>query len=658
MSHPRHPGFLVAALLAAPLSAAAAPPPAPGESEGQAEPAPAPASNSAPIEVVVEGEQRAPGASSLKKSEVRAIPGAFGDPFRAIEIMPGVTPVFSGLPYFYVRGAPPGNVGYFLDGVRVPALFHLLAGPAVVPGSLIQNVELFPGGYPAEYGRFAGGIVAGQTRAPSPTFHAEGTLRLVDAGAMVEAPLPGGLGSALAGARYSYTAPILSLFVPDFKLDYWDYQGRVALDLSPHDRITIFAFGSHDYSAQRQNGEWFPLFATDFHRVDVRYDARIGDRTLVQHAITFGMDRSTVTATGLGQPVVKDTMISGRTRVEHRVSDALLVRAGADAILEAYEVEPGEYSTVDPHLFPSRQDLTVGLFADGVINAGHGVELTPGVRVDLWRSQGASALSADVRFAVRVPVTDRVRLIDAAGLAHQAPGFVLPVPGLAIGGLEGGLQRSFQTSAGVEADLPLELKASATFFYNAFFNLSDPISFADNPVSGVNNRSLSWINDRALGSAYGMELQLQRKLSHRVGGFITYTLSRSSRRVGSESFAAHFDRTHVLNAALSWDIGRGFRLGGRIAFYTGTPLVPFYPPETIASVGRDRLPPFFRLDLRAEKRWTIGQRGYISLVAEMANATLSKEPNGVSCEPGYRVACTTSVLGPISIPSLGVEGGV
>src|SRR5437868_12442347 len=49
----------------------------------------------------------------------RQLPGALGDPFRAIEISTGVTPIVSGLPYFYVRGAPPGNVGYYFDGVRV-----------------------------------------------------------------------------------------------------------------------------------------------------------------------------------------------------------------------------------------------------------------------------------------------------------------------------------------------------------------------------------------------------------------------------------------------------------------------------------------------------------------------------------------------------------
>src|SRR5207249_4000018 len=60
-------------------------------------------------EILVEAEKTPPAVTSLSKAEVRELPGAFGDPFRAIEALPGVTPIVSGLPYFYVRGAPPGN---------------------------------------------------------------------------------------------------------------------------------------------------------------------------------------------------------------------------------------------------------------------------------------------------------------------------------------------------------------------------------------------------------------------------------------------------------------------------------------------------------------------------------------------------------------------
>ena len=643
--------------------APAAPTPAtePAPAAPPAPPAPRPAA----LEVRVTGDPRAPGSMVMAAGEVRVLPGAFGDPFRAIEALPGVTPVFSGLPYFFVRGAPPGNVGYFLDEIKVPQLFHLLAGPAVVPPGLIERVELFPGGYPAQYGRFAGGIVAGQTRAPATELRAEGTLRLIDAGALVETPLPGGLGSALAGARYSYTAPILSIFVPTFRLDYWDYQGRVTFNLSPHDRLTVFAFGAHDYSALERDGVWTPIFASDFHRVDVRYEGDVGERTHVSQSLTLGIDRSDATIpdqiTDLSTlAVVRDTSISARTRVVHRATDAVLVRAGADATLDSYSIDGVSALPIDLGAFSGRKDLAVGFHADAVIDAGRGVEITPGLRLDLWSSGGATAISADPRLAVRVPLGPEIRLVSTAGVAHQTPGFALPVAGVSIGQLRGGLQRSVQASAGVEADLPRAFTASATLFYDAFFNLNDPIGVANTaqPASVVDVPSLKLLSDRALGSGVGLELYVRRKLTEKIGGFLAYTLSRSSRYAGPSSFAAQFDRTHVLQAAVSWDLGRGVRLGSRVVFYTGTPLSPFYPDAYLPSLGRDRMPPYFREDVRLEKRWTIGKRGWLSLVFEVQNATLSREPSGVSCSGTTRLLCQVARFPPLTLPSIGLEGGL
>src|SRR5207302_442105 len=78
--------------------------------------------------------QRAPGTSStrLGATEVRQLPGVFGDPFRSIEVLPGVVPAASGVPFYFIRGSPPGNTGYFVDGIPVPALFHLAVGPSII----------------------------------------------------------------------------------------------------------------------------------------------------------------------------------------------------------------------------------------------------------------------------------------------------------------------------------------------------------------------------------------------------------------------------------------------------------------------------------------------------------------------------------------------
>jgi TonB family protein len=112
------------------------------------------------VEVVVEGQRLQPGSVLLTREETRALPGSFGDPLRAIEAQPGVVPIVSGLPAFFIRGAPPANVGFFFDGVEIPLLYHAFFGPSVLHPGFIDAIEFYPGSAPASYGRFAGPVVA------------------------------------------------------------------------------------------------------------------------------------------------------------------------------------------------------------------------------------------------------------------------------------------------------------------------------------------------------------------------------------------------------------------------------------------------------------------------------------------------------------------
>lgn len=82
-------------------------------------------------------------------TEVPYPPGAEGDASVVL------TPALSGLPYFFVRGAPPNNNGDFLDGVRVPLLFHVALGPGVIHPGLLERVDFYPGAAPVSFGGFA-----------------------------------------------------------------------------------------------------------------------------------------------------------------------------------------------------------------------------------------------------------------------------------------------------------------------------------------------------------------------------------------------------------------------------------------------------------------------------------------------------------------------
>ncbi|MCK6536512.1 MAG: TonB-dependent receptor [Polyangiaceae bacterium] len=611
-------------------------PPEPAEAPKPREPEPAPVPDPAPAPeagVTVQGDRPPPARVTLTRQEVRQLPGAFGDPFRAIESMPGVTPVFSGLPFFYVRGAPPGDVGYFLDGVRVPYLYHLLIGPSVVQPALVDRVTLHPGGYPARFGRFAGGIVSAETTPALTETHGEGNLRLFDAGAFVETGFDGGRGTVALGGRYSYTAALMSQLVPGLRLDYRDAQARITYDVTSRDRVTVFGFGAYDLLAQERDTGLDVLFGSEFYRLDLRHEHTF-DNGAILSAVTLGFDQIHPPGT---ERNVTDRSIAARTAFRVAAGKRALLRGGADVALDAFRTEKAPYGDPDDprvqefdRTFPSRDDLATGAWLDVVLEPVDGVEIVPGLRLDRYQSGQASAFAADPRLAARFEVSPSLRIIHAYGIAHQPPAFVTPLPGLSPAELEGGLQTAFQTSAGVELDLPEEVVASVTAFNNVFFDMSDALG-----TNADEGGPFDDLDQRSLGSAYGLELYVRRRLTKKLGGFLSYTLSRSSRSFERTSAPSAFDRTHVLNAALTYDLGRSWRAGTRGLFYTGTPIR-----------GEDeRNPPFYRLDLRAEKRWSWGKTTWLSFVAEVMNATLSKETIG------------DREIGPVTIPSLGLEGG-
>ena len=103
---------------------------------------------------------------SLDQEEITRTPGTLGDPFRAIESLPGVAPIAWPPPIYAVRGSNPGNTGFFIDGLRVPALFHFALGPAVIHPYFLERLDFYPGGYPGPLRPLtSAGIVSADTRA-------------------------------------------------------------------------------------------------------------------------------------------------------------------------------------------------------------------------------------------------------------------------------------------------------------------------------------------------------------------------------------------------------------------------------------------------------------------------------------------------------------
>jgi hypothetical protein len=463
---------------------------------------------------------------------------------------------------------------------------------------------------------------------------------------MLTAPFAGERGVATVAGRYSYTAAILTLLVPDTKLEYWDYQARVGYEFGRHDRLSVLAFGAYDLLADvNRSGRERVIFGTDFHRVDLRHDHAFSRRTELRTAATLGFDRTRTEGEQL--PDVRNRMIGARTTLRHELGEGFTLRAGADINLDAYDVELRGHGTLYgfpterlERLLPSRNDLATGVWGEVTLPLAAGVTVVPGLRLDWYRSRGATALGVDPRIQARFAVSRQVHLVHAVGIAHQPPSFIVPIPGFALSDLRGGLQRSVQTSAGVESDLPARFFGSLTLFQNTTFDATD--AFAANQLAG----GLDY-GARSRAHTVGLELMLRRPLTRRIGGFLSYTLSRSIRSLHGQNVPSAYDRTHVLNLAPFYDLGRGWRFGSRLVFYTGI------PTDWVERHPRRRTLPFYRTDLRLSKRWRLGTTGaWWGVNVEVLNATFSREELGIACNAH---GCDHDRIGPVTIPSVGVE---
>ena len=691
-------------------------PTAQGTSAALPSPAPTSVALEVPEEVMVHGSRREIGETTLSATDVREMPGAFGDPFRAVEALPGVVPVVSGLPYFYIRGAPPTNNAYLVDGIRVPLLFHVGIGEGVIHPALIHQVDFYPGAAPAAYGHSAGAVIAGQTRDPATSAHGEVNLRLVDSGALLETPLDDGRASVLVAGRYGYPGPIVSAIASNVALGYWDYQTRATWRIADRDTLGVFAFGSHDYlgTASRNNGQTGPIverLGSDFHRVDLRYDRAL-DEGHLRIAATLGYDAQG--GAGLGadnQPPIVTTVtnLSAATRVEvdKKVSSTLRVRGGADAQVDHYGFAQGQ-APADQLQVPSSADppptnSTWGAHADVVWRVTPRVEIVPGVRLDVFdgiRANGANGTvraqastivpAVDPRLSTRVTIAPRLTWLSSLGLSHQypvlrvggIPALLVLVPGFPTGDSQ--LQTAAQATQGLEFTLPADFTLTTTGFLSGWSGLTDLINNciqimpATTPPPSGNSMAppVPWTcpsNDPTHGIAYGVEVLVRRPLSKRLSGWLSYTMSRSTR---DEHFltpsggdiqatvVSDYDRTHVLNAILAYDLGARWRAGGRFVFFTGTPYSKMAGNVPVAPYNDQRTSAFYRVDLRLEKRWPFAKDGYIAFIAEVQNATLSKEETsfGLKCtitqagpNSSSTTQCAPNTFGPLTIPSLGVQ---
>jgi TonB dependent receptor-like, beta-barrel len=288
----------------------------------------------------------------------------------------------------------------------------------------------------------------------------------------------------------------------------------------------------------------------------------------------------------------------------------------------------------------------VGAYTGLEIEPAPGIIVAPGLRADVHTNGSDTVVGVDPRITATFAVHPDVKIETSLGIAHQRPNFAAQVPGAQVADLSGGLQEAVMFSSGVKWKLPSSVTATVTGFRTGYFHALDPIG-------GARDFSIdrTVLDRRSTINAAGVEVGISRALTRALGGFISYTLSRSEISSGNRRNVSGFDRPHVLQFALSYDFGRGVLAGVRTMIYSGVPalLLEGAPHFT----GDQRGAPYFRLDARIEKRWQLGANGFMAVSGEILNATSTREVVRLDCGS----ICVERYAGPVILPSVGVEAG-
>lgn len=623
------------------------------------------------IEVLGVRAREMAGQSTLTRDELARVPGSGGDPMKAVQVLPGVTSLNDASSEPAVRGARPTDNLYYVDFLPVGYLFHVGGFASVFNGDLVRRFDLLSAAWGPEYGDALGAVFDLSLRRPrSDRLGGKLDFSLLGGTVLFEGPLSSDLSFFLSARRswfdvvtdriedeeegISFTVPV-----------YSDVQGRLLWTLDERSRLRLDysrASDRIDFSVKPDSriAEQEPVLAGDS-RVRQGYDSIAG----VWDADLGDAGAHTL---ALGRMATRQASVVGSAgRIEARLLTEYL-RHQAQWSLAAHELTLGgslqrQRVTVDVDFqdprcteFDPECDLTSAPRVQTVQDDSE--PLADLYLSDRWRFAEAWTATAGLRYsrdgrldqALLEPrlslewnAPAGLRFTAAAGRHNQAPAIDQSLA--EIGNPR--LHRLRSTHAAFGVGQQRDGWSWRTEVYGK--------RFTDLVVSDASTQ----YRNGGSGTARGLELLLKWDPVGRWSGFASLSLAKAERRddATGQRFDFEFDRPVIANFVGQYRLSPRWQFGAKWSAQSGAPYTPILGGQADSTgrvrpvygpINSERLPPYHRLDLRADA--TFG--GGLTMYFELLNAYARKNVAGFRYSADY--STREEVYQTPLLPSVGV----
>lgn len=483
----------------------------------------------------------------------------------------------------YVRGSSGGENSFWINRIPADYLYHVW-GISIVNPSLVDNFNIFLGGFPVEYDDVLGGVIDIKLRNPKKDrLHQTYRVALNESAALVEGPI-NEKQSFYVAARASYIDKLLDPFIDDIQEalkdeddetdisvitlpKYWDAQANWHYDMNKGS-LDLYYFGSNDAIAvdinklDTSDPDLLGRLSADFgfHSTGLNWRYKLSPKTtgILTTSIKRTESKFNVGIDENGKPF----------GVERTTNLGLFHPQLIWTLNKSHELTFGNsisysHSPVDINIssFPSEENFRGGSFTSRKkFRLERTVKLAASSPYAKWRWQwqklntifgirftkvrgsgGVDMQALSPRLALEYQATKKLLLNSSWGQFVQAPHPAQLVSGYGNPGL--GFTKAEHRILGFQYKFDQLWSVQTEVYHKPMRELVLTRPFENPP----NN----YIND-GTGEAYGLDVLIKREYGNRKMGWLSYSYSKSKRTLinGSDrDFSA--DQPHAIT--LVWN---------------------------------------------------------------------------------------------------------